>query len=197
MRVKKPLISLLAAPLLLGANAASVLAQPQATPAPLERVDPAIREALPFTDEQVGDRVEARLNAEIHIVGAQAIVRDGVVALHGTVRSEEDRMRALGIAREMEGVRRVDDALSVEPTGADDAYTDVERTSLDAAVAAELRGDPVLGSRDIRVTADPRSNTVTLIGVVGSQAERERAQRIASDAFAAGNVRNQLQVRAD
>jgi osmotically-inducible protein OsmY len=67
----------------------------------------------------------------------------------------------------------------------------------ETAVAAELRRDPLLASRDIRVVADRRTNTVTLIGEVASQAERQRATRVAEDAFAVGHVRNRLQVRQD
>jgi hypothetical protein len=191
-------IHAIAVAVIVGTAATGAAAQPEPTPRPTDRVDPAIREALPPTDVEISDQVESRLNRELEIFGTRAIVRDGVVTVHGTVRSESERLRALDIAREVPGVRRVDGSLAVDATAADDAPPELDHgASLDAVVAAELRGDPVLGSRDIRVTADRRTNTVTLIGVVKSQSERERALRIASDALAAGQVRNQLEVRAD
>jgi len=57
--------------------------------------------------------------------------------------------------------------------------------------------DPVLGSRHIQVIVDRRSNTVTLMGEVASQSDKERATRIAASAFTAGHVRKRLQVRTD
>jgi osmotically-inducible protein OsmY len=97
------------------------------------------------------------------------------------------------------GVERVDNALTVDSTAANDPPGELARSgaSLEAVVAARLRGDPVLGGREIRVTASPGTNTVTMIGVVLSQSEKERAGRIAAEAFAAGHVRNELQVRSD
>jgi osmotically-inducible protein OsmY len=127
----------------------------------------------------------------------RAEVRDGVATLHGTVRSESERLRAANVARGLTGVQSVLNELVVDATAANDPPLQSDEGALGTAVAAQLRGDPVLGSRDIQVTADRRSNTVTLTGEVGSQAEKERATRIAASAFSAGHVRNRLQVRTD
>jgi osmotically-inducible protein OsmY len=52
-------------------------------------------------------------------------------------------------------------------------------------------------ARGVTGVQSVRSHTVTLTGEVGSQAEKERAARIAASAFTAGHVRNRLQVRTD
>jgi len=97
------------------------------------------------------------------------------------VKTDEDRLRAATIARDVEGVNGVINELDVDPTAIDDPPLGNSGATLETAVAAELRRDPVLGSRDIRMVADRRSNSVTLIGQVASQAERQRATRIAED----------------
>ena len=123
-------------------------------------------------------------------------VRDGIATIVGAASSAEERLDAARIARGVAGVRRVDNQLDVDQTLADDpppALSDV--ASLEAAVAARLRGDPVLGDREIRVNADRRRNVVTLTGRVSSPMEKSRAGRLAAEAAAAIRVRNRLQVR--
>ena len=110
-------------------------------------------------------------------------VRDGIATIVGAASSAEERLDAARIARGVAGVRRVDNQLDVDQTLADDpppALSDV--ASLEAAVAARLRGDPVLGDRDIRVNADRRRNLVTLTGRVSSPMEKSRAGRLAAEA---------------
>jgi osmotically-inducible protein OsmY len=172
-------------------------AQPQPTPQPVQPVDPDIAEAIDVTDAEAALQIQERLHDEIPVTGLTARVNDGVATLDGNVRTDRDRRRAARIARRIDGVRRVINELEVDATPVDDPPLGNSGPTLETAVAAELRRDSVLGSRDIRVLADRRTNTVTLIGEVASQAERERATQVAEDAMAAGYVRNRLQVRRD
>ena len=172
-------------------------AQPQPTPRPVEPIDPDIAEAIEITDAEAALRIQERLHEELAVTNLTARGNDGVATLDGTVKTDRDRRRAATIARRIEGVRRVLNQLEVDATAIDDPAFGNTGATLETAVAAELRRDPVLGSRDIRVLADRRTNTVTLIGEVASVAESQRAMRVAEDAFAAGQVRNRLQVRQD
>jgi osmotically-inducible protein OsmY len=174
---------------------APVNAQPQPTPQPAQPIDPDIAEAIELTDTEAELRIEARLYEELGITDPSAQVNDGVATLRGTVDSEDERLRAAAIARNVEGVGQVIDELEVDATAIDDPPVGNTGGTLETAVVSELQRDPLLGSRDIRVVADRRTNTVTLIGEVRSQAERQHATRVAQDAFAAGQVRNRLQVR--
>jgi osmotically-inducible protein OsmY len=176
---------------------ASVHAQPQPTPRPVEPAAPDIAEAIEVTDAEAALRIQQLLYEELAVTTLTARVNDGVATLGGTVKTDDDRRRAAAIARRAEGVRRVINELDVDATASDDPPLASSAATLETAVAAELQRDPLLGSRDIRVSADRRSNTVTLIGEVASQAERERATRVAEDAFEAGHVRNRLQIRQD
>ena len=104
---------------------------------------------------------------------------------------------AIGPSDAALAVRRVRTELDVDAAASDDPALESNVATLEDAVAAQLRGDPLLGSRDIRVTVDRRSNTLTLAGEVASETEKQRATRVAASAFTAGHVRNRLRVRAD
>jgi osmotically-inducible protein OsmY len=183
--------------LAMAAPTALVHAQPRATPQPERPIDPDIAEAIDTTDAEAELLIQDRLHDELTVTNLTAQVDNGIVTLEGTVMTGDDRRRAAAIASRVDGVRRVINELEVDATASDDPPLESSAATLETAVAMELRRDPLLGSRDIEVRADRRSNTVTLIGEVASQAERERATQVAQDAFAAGHVRNRLQVRRD
>jgi osmotically-inducible protein OsmY len=187
------LATLAAAP----AFVATVDAQPRPTPRPVQPVDPDIAETIDTTDAEAALMIQERLLDELPVTDLTARVDDGVATLEGSVTTDRERRRAAAIARRVDGVRRVVNELEIDATTSDDPAFGNTGGNLETAVAAELRRDPVLNSRDIRVLADRRTNTVTLIGVVDSQDEVERATRVAEDAFAVGHVRNRLQVRDD
>ena len=153
------------------------------------------------SDAQLSLEVQVRLSQQLDISNLSALARFGVVTLDGKVRSEADRQRAEQLAREVHGVEDIVNELTVaEPivvalANEAEAVTDRESTTIEIAVAAQLRSDPVLGSRSIRVVADEHTNTVTLTGTVSSEDEKEQAGRIAITAFPAGQVRNQIEVR--
>jgi osmotically-inducible protein OsmY len=162
-----------------------------------EPIDPDIVEALDLTDAEAELRIEARLYEELGVTNPSAQVNDGVATLRGTVNTGDERLRAAAIARSVEGVGQVIDELEVDATAIDDPPLGNTGATLETAVVSELRRDALLSSRDIRVVADRRTNTVTLIGEVGSEAERQRAMQVAEDGFAAGQVRNRLIIRRD
>ena len=143
-----------------------------------------------------------RLSQQLDVSNVSALARFGVVTLDGKVRSEADRQRAEELAREVHGVEGIVNELAVaEPDGRGARQRgrgrrgSREHRLSRLAVAAQLRSDPVVGSRAIRVVADDHTNTVTLTGTVSSEDEREQAGRIAVSAFPAGQVRNQIEVR--
>jgi osmotically-inducible protein OsmY len=196
-KVFGPLMVTIAATGVASAFFAAVEAQPQPTPRPVQPVDPDLAKAIDVTDAEAELRIQERLYQELEVTSLTARVNDGTATLEGTVKTDRDRRRAGAIARRVDGVGRVINQLEVDATAVDDAAFGNSGATLETAVAAELRRDPLLASRDIRVFADRRTNTVTLIGEVASQAERQRATRVAEDAFAVGHVLNRLQVRQD
>jgi len=68
------------------------------------------------TDPNITAQVKAKLLAHPDVAGLRIDVdtRDQVVTLTGTVRSQAEESRALQLAREVEGVMRVTDQLTVQ-----------------------------------------------------------------------------------
>jgi osmotically-inducible protein OsmY len=182
---------------LAAALVASAQAQPRPTSQPVQPIDPDIAESIDITDAEAELRIEARLYEELGVTNPSAQVNDGVATVRGTVNTDGERLRAASIARSVDGVGQVIDELEVDATAIDNPPLGNTGATLETAVVSELRRDALLASRDIRVVADRRTNTVTLIGEVGSEAERQRAMRVAGDAFAAGQVRNRLIISGD
>ena len=126
--------------------------------------------------------------------------RDGVVTLHGTVPSDVHRDLAAAIAKSAEGVKDVDNELTIASAGGDgpdaadksfgDSVRDAETT---ASIKLSLAFQRGVKASHISVHTD--QGTVTLSGEVDSQAERQLAARIAHDTDGVRRVVNDLEVR--
>jgi hyperosmotically inducible protein len=125
----------------------------------------------------------------------------GVVTLRGEVAEAADRDAAVRIARETEGVTRVENQLRVkggpraESSGAAAVGSDPQAGDawLTAKVQAKFFVDPDVKGRNIDV--DTTNGAVTLRGEVESEAERRRALAIARSTEGVQSVTDQLQVR--
>jgi osmotically-inducible protein OsmY len=132
--------------------------------------------------------------------------RDGVVTLDGTVESEEARADAIRIARDIDGVHRVEDRLRVQSGDRTDerAAPAAQTAENDAAgfdspdawltmkVQAKYFMDPDVRGRNIDVTT--RDGVVTLTGAVGSEAERRQAVTLAENTDGVMRVTDRLTV---
>jgi len=96
---------------------------------------------------------------------------EGVVTLRGTVDSNAERVHAVDLARTVNGVRTVVNAIAVE--------TDAERSDADIAadVRTRLDDDAALSRRFVEVEVE--AAVVRLEGVVGSLEEVRRAKALA------------------
>ncbi len=105
----------------------------------------------------------------------------GVVTLEGMVDSPEDKAEAVRIARETEGVTRVEDRLRAEAAGTGTPAAGTAATQPDPWVTAKIQAkyfvDDEVKARNIDVTT--QNGAVTLQGTVGSEAERRQAIAIA------------------
>jgi osmotically-inducible protein OsmY len=134
----------------------------------------------------------------------------GVVTLHGEVRSESERDRAVGIARSIDGVSRVIDRLEVKSetgtsgraAGADRARRSdddkpgnpVNDVWITTRIQSKYFLDADVKGRDIDVTTE--NGVVTLKGEVRSQTERRQAVRLARETTGVRDVVDRLMVRA-
>lgn len=80
---------------------------------------PAIQRAQSGSDQELAERVELALNSDRYLYGQHVSVtsKDGVVALHGIVGSEQDLRSAVDISSRVPGVQRVVDGLEIREFG--------------------------------------------------------------------------------
>jgi osmotically-inducible protein OsmY len=165
-------------------------------------------------DERLATYVQARYQADSSIRASDISVSttNGVVTLRGTLPDESARERAVALAREVEGVRTVDNQLQLaNPGGADSATTSkpVETSSTPRASAesvmpgwittkiqAQYFVNPEVKPWNIDVTTSS-DGAVTLRGEVEEAADREEAGRIARETEGVARVDNQLRIHGE
>jgi hyperosmotically inducible protein len=115
---------------------------------------------------------------------------DGVVTLSGTVDSQEEKSEAGKLARNTEGVVRVDNQLMIgsSPT----AGEMVDCGTIITTVKSKLAADPDVSALNIDV--DCEKGVVTLSGEVESAEQKEHAAELARQTHGVTRVDNQLQV---
>jgi osmotically-inducible protein OsmY len=191
----------------------------------VEQAGEATEQAAQQAAGELGDawtttKIEAKYFGDADVKGRNIDVTTsgGVVTLTGTVDSERARQQAVAIARQTEGVSRVEDRLVVgaeredrpvatggsgaeaaapaeAPPATGTAATGAAGRS-NAWITTEIQskyfGDPSIKSRRIDVAAS--NGVVTLTGTVGSQQERESAVRLARETEGVRRVNDQLRV---
>ena len=125
----------------------------------------------------------------------------GVVVLEGRVEEQNDKTEAVRIARETEGVTRVEDRLRVG-TEATAAATDANKpaaTGVDAPdawttakIQAKYFTDGDVKGRNINVNTN--NGVVTLNGTVETEAQRRQAVNIAQSTDGVRSVNDQLKI---
>lgn len=166
-------------------------------------------------------KIEAKYFADDAIKGRRIDVstNNGVVTLAGQVRSEAEKDRAMSIARETEGVRRVEDRLRVTSMTAETggpaegapgapppppmagqtepaAEAPMAERMTDEGITTRVRSklflDEVVKNRaiDVRTSA----GAVTLSGEVANETERQQALSLARSVAGVTSVQDQLQV---
>ena len=151
-------------------------------------------------DTRITMSIQSKYFMDDRIKGRHIIVTTnaGVVTLTGEIADDTERAEALLLARTTEGVKRVEDNLtiSVAPAAASTAATPPTATApppaakpaetpadTDAALAdrikSQLASDNQVKNAPIEVTA--KSGVVTLQGTVPTRAAKERALTVARD----------------
>jgi osmotically-inducible protein OsmY len=140
-----------------------------------------------LTEAQTEAAVRATFTADQRLVPGEITVtaHEGEVTLLGTVPSYYQERIAEQDARQVVGVVRVLDQLSVRTRPRAD-------TALQDDVQFQLDSDALLGPGTI--TARVRNGIVTLTGVVHNNPEREHATEVASRVIGVRNVVNQVTV---
>jgi osmotically-inducible protein OsmY len=136
------------------------------------------------SDDALAERVAAALAWDLWVPyqDLRVTVRNRWVTLEGEVRSRFQRDAALTDIRRLRGVRGLADRLTIRPTPSPEVVTE--------AISRVL----CTGAPDLRVETFP--GIALLRGRVGSEGERESAERAALSVPGVGEVMNRLEVRA-
>ena len=165
-------------------------------------------------DTWIATSVEAALYGSDEVRGSDIAVSvdDGVVTLSGTVESESAHERALALARNTEGITRVDDRLTVQPETTAEAGADPETAQPTATtgtaqadrspswiatkIQAQYFTSPDIKPWNIDVTVRP-TGVVELRGEVDEASDRTEAVRIARATEGVVRVDDHLRVRGE
>ena len=138
-------------------------------------------------DPVITGKVKATLAVDSTVKAAQIEVstKDGVVTLSGNLNSQEEKDRAMEIARTTSGVKSVVDMLAVRTSAESGDAPDPTRTVgehvddavISASVKTRLLDDPMV--KGSKIDVDTRAGVVFLTGSVRSQQESDRAVEIA------------------
>lgn len=139
------------------------------------------------TDPEIARDAVAALKLELPVVweDIKPIVKEGHVALEGTVEWHNQRERAEAAVRQLRGVLSVRNSISLKPR--------VAPTEIKHRIEEAFRRNAILDAQKIIV--DSRGSEVTLRGEVRSWAEHDQAQQTAWAAPGVLTVKNEIVVR--
>lgn len=145
-------------------------------------------------DAALTAKAKAALIADAKAPAANVNVesRDGVVQLNGYVGSEAERIAAEKAVRDVKGVQKVENNLTVR-TATRSAEATVDDAAIATRVKAALAQDAQVPANDVVV--EVRDGNVQLGGFVKTDAARQRATEIASGVEGVRNVDNRVDVR--
>lgn len=155
---------------------------------------PSITVGTEIDDSVVTTRVKSALLADDDIKGFEIKVetRKGEVMLTGFVDSQVQLDRAASVAGRTEGVKSVDNKLSLK-TGSSTVGNKVDDSVITTRVKAALLADPSIKSLDISVVT--RKTAVQLSGFVNNQGQIDRAVEVARGIEGVTSVGNDMSVK--
>lgn len=160
------------------------------------------------SDAGITTSVKARLAADDTVKARNINVdtKDRIVTLTGKVQDQQEKTKAVEIARATRGVADVVDSLSIAPETQTAPTTGrfgetpgtIDRPNTDPGLTAEIKtrmlADPTVSG--LKINVDTKDRVVTLTGTVNSQAEKARALEIARGVENVIRVEDKLTVRS-
>lgn len=139
------------------------------------------------TDPEIARDAALALKLELPFVweDIKPIVKQGHIALEGTVEWHNQRERAEAAVRHLRGVLSVRNSISLKPR--------VAPTEIKHRIEDAFRRNAILDAQ--KITVDSRGSEVTLRGEVRSWAEHDQAQQTAWAAPGVLTVKNEITVR--
>ncbi len=175
-------------------RAATEVASTDSVPLPRESPAPGATVGTVVDDSVLTAKLKSALLVDPTVKGIDVKVetRKGEVQLSGFVDDQSQIDRAVTIARNMEGVRRVDNKMSLK-TGTASVGNVIDDGLVTARVRAALFADPRVNSTDIGVVT--RKGEVQLSGYVDTQSQIDEAISIARGVNGVQGIDNKLSVK--
>jgi osmotically-inducible protein OsmY len=144
------------------------------------------------SDALISSKVEGKLaaNPQTNNFEIDVDTYDGRVRLAGKVETDAERQEAERLARATEGVRSVDNRITLGDLGLRENASD---GWILAKIKSQLAADPE--TEAFNVDVDVLDGAVTLSGLVTAERARDEAQRIAQQTEGVTSVRNLIEVR--
>jgi hyperosmotically inducible periplasmic protein len=146
-------------------------------------------------DKSVDSRVRDALsdNAEYKFDGVNVTAFKGTVQLSGFVDTYAQKYNAASIAKQVQGVRDVDNNITVKSDGDRSTGEYVDDKSLTARVDSALGDNPDYKFEEVNVTA--LRGTIQLSGFVNTADQKTKAGEIATHIQGVQNVVNNITVK--
>lgn len=160
-----------------------------------------------FDDAWIDGSIETAVlfNSHLNEYSIRSEVENGKVTLNGNVASDIDRSLAGEIAKGVDGVKSVDNKITVggEKNGLDkvsdkasERGQKLRQWANDATTTAEIKTRLLANSNThgLQINVDTKADIVTLTGKVASTEEAALAEQIASNVESVNEVNNRLVV---
>jgi hyperosmotically inducible protein len=118
----------------------------------------------------------------------------GIVTLGGHVAAEADKVQAESLATSIAAGQVVANQIAVTPPGVESEAKAVN-SALDAGIEKNLDAALITNKLHKDVKFDVKNGVVTLTGEVNSQAQRGRAEKVASSVLNVKQVVNELEIK--
>lgn len=140
-----------------------------------------------MTDMDLAERVRRSLDS---YSGLDVRANNGVVDISGTVRTGSEKSDILKRARNVQGVRSVNENLTISHSGSGGIGSYIDDASITTVVKGKLLGQSGLDSMDISV--ETTNGIVTLTGEVENSAQIGLAEGVSKEADGVKQVVNHL-----
>jgi hyperosmotically inducible protein len=160
-----------------------------------------------FDDAWIDGSIETAylFNSHLNSFSIRSEVENGEVKLTGVVASDIDRSLAGEIAKGVDGVKSVDNAITVGSeqgeidklsAKAGEGGRDLRQWATDATTTAEIKTRLLANTstQGLKINVDTKADVVTLSGKVASSEEAALAEQIASNVEHVSEVNNRLVV---
>jgi hyperosmotically inducible protein len=153
-------------------------------------------------DAAITTRVKAKLAADDRVKATDINVdtMNGIVTLHGNVKSDTAKNAAEEIARQVDGVASIDNQIMTGATAQQKGGSKkAERVASDSWITTKVKSTLLADhmTKGLNIGVKTMNGTVSLSGNVSSQEEFDRAVQVAKNIKGVKNVNTtQLQVEA-